>query len=543
MAHDTTQVVIAGGGPVGMTLALELAHHGVHSILLERNASTTRHPKMDLTNGRSMEHFRRLGVVQALRAAGVPPSEPHDVVWATSATGYVLHRFAYPSADGYRDRVRVCNDGTGTLEPSMRVSQIVLEPVLKAQIDASRYVDVRFGCAYEAFEQDADGVTTTVRNAGSGETQLIRSHFLAGCDGGGSAVRRDAAITLTGQHAVAEAYMVHFRSTAYDVLAKFGISYHLQTARGTIIAQNGKDIWTLQTLAPPDSDPDELLRAFVGRDFEYEILVANPWTPHLVTADSYRSERVFLAGDSAHQVIPTGGYGMNTGVGDAVDLGWKLAAFVNGWGGETLLNSYEAERRPIAEQNAATALQNLEVRLAIADAIAGGEALGDLNTSDLSTVRIEVGRKIAKLGNAENESWGIEHGYRYQPSPVVQPSADLPAFDPVRCPSFAVAGGRLPHYYLADGSALFDRLGREFSLIVIGHQDVDPAVRAAAEMSIPLTTIILQSEEILNNLGARLLLVRPDQHVAWLGTAAPDSWTSIFAMAAGLGQDSNLAAA
>lgn len=528
-------IFIAGGGPVGMTLALELAHHGVRSVLVERNPTTTRHPKMDLTNGRSMELFRRLKIADDLRAVGVPPSEPLDIVWATKATGHVLHRFAYPSPDGARDRARVANDGSHTLEPGMRVSQIILEPVLKAKIDASPLVDVRFGWAFESFEQDADGVSITIRNSESGAAEIVRTRYLAGCDGGGSKVREQAGIALEGQFAIAGAYMIHFRSTAYDVLARFGIAYHLQTGLGTIIAQNGKDIWTLQSIAPAETKPDDLLRQFVGQDFDYEILVSNPWTPHMVLAERYRDGRVFLAGDAAHQVIPTGGYGMNTGVGDAVDLGWKLAAVVNGWGGEALLDSYEWERHKIGAQNRAQAMQHMLVRVAITEAIMEAQAEGDLDALGAAPRRVALGKKIAALGNAENECWGIEHGYSYAGSAVIcAEDGDEEAFDPLVCKASTAPGNRFPNYYLADGTAILDLLGPELTLLAIGDVDTSAARSAAQRLGMPLSIVELEEEPIFERLHSNLILVRPDQHIAWRDTGETGiSWAAVLACVSG----------
>jgi 2-polyprenyl-6-methoxyphenol hydroxylase-like FAD-dependent oxidoreductase len=526
-----TQIFIAGAGPVGMTLALELAHHGIKSVIVERNPTTTRHPKMDLTNGRSMELFRRLGIADKLRSVGVAPSESLDIVWATKATGHVLHRFAYPSPDARRDMERVKNDGSGTLEPSMRVSQIILEPVLKAEIDASPLVDVRFGWAYESFVQDDDGVTATICNSESGEKETVRADYLVGCDGGGSRVRQDAGITSNGEYAIANAYMIHFRSTDLSALGKFGVAYHLQTSLGTLVAQNGKDIFTLQSVLPPGTevDPDELLQRFVGRNFDYEILVANPWTPHMVLADSYRNGRVFIAGDAAHQVIPTGGYGMNTGIGDAVDLGWKLAAVINGWAGDELLESFDAERRPIGEQNRAAAMRHMHVRMAILEVFQNLEGLGDPETAEAAPWRIEAGRQIGELGNAENESWGIEHGFRYTESPVICAGPQIPAFDPMACSSVAVIGGRVPSYYLADGTPLHDLLASDsLSLVAIGSPDAGNIASAAADLGIPVKHVQLDQEAVLDRLGSQLILVRPDQHIAWLGDKAPPQWAPVL---------------
>jgi 2-polyprenyl-6-methoxyphenol hydroxylase-like FAD-dependent oxidoreductase len=486
---------------------------------------------MDLTNGRSMELFRRLGIADSLRSVGVPPTESLDIVWATKATGHVLHRFAYPSPNARRELERLRNDGSGTLEPSMRVSQVILEPVLKTKIDENPLIDVRFGWAYDSFVQDEDGVTATICNGESGDKATVRAHYLVGCDGGGSRVRQDAGITMNGEFAIAQAYMVHFRSTDLGALGKFSIAYHLQTGLGTLVSQNGKDIWTLQSIVPPGTevDPDDLLQRFVGRDFEYEILVANPWTPHMVLADSYRNDRVFIAGDAAHQVIPTGGYGMNTGVGDAIDLGWKLAAVENGWGGEQLLESYDIERRRIGEQNRAATMRHMHVRVEIFELIQSLEGPGDPDTAEASPRRIEAGKRIAALGNAENESWGIEHGFRYAESPVICAGPQIPAFDPLTCSGVAITGGRVPHYYLADGTPLIDLLSaRSFTLIAVGSVEAGDIDAAAAALGVPFHLVRLEQENILDRLGSRLILVRPDQHIAWLGEAAPPSWTTVF---------------
>jgi len=536
-----TPVLIAGGGPVGMTLALELASHGVRSILVERNAGTTRHPKMDLTNGRSMELFRRLGMAERLRAVGVPEDQALDITWATRATGHLLHTFHYPCPAEWRRQVRAANDGSCTVEPPMRVSQVVLEPVLKDAIDANPLVDVRFGWAFESFTQDADGVTATIRESGSGETRTIRAQYLAGCDGGGSRVRSEAGIELEGEFGVVPVYMVHFRSTALEVLGKFGVAYHLQSGYGTLIAQNGKDIWTLHVVLPPGTDtaaidPDALVRNFAGTDFDYEILVANSWTPHLVVAERYRAGRVLLAGDAGHQFIPTGGYGMNTGVADAVDLGWKLAAVLNGWGGDTLLDSVDRERRPIALQNRGAALANAQVRFRIEALLQEAMAKGDIDSPGFADARAELAAQIAAIGNQENESWGIEYGYRYTDSPVIvcdQDEALAPAFDPLHARPSGWPGSRLPHFFLRDGTVLHDRLGREFTLIALDGADSAGFERAAAECGVPLSVLRLENEPGLQALGYALLLVRPDHHIAWSGRKLPADCRTVLLQATG----------
>lgn len=532
-------VLIVGGGPVGMTLALALASHGTRSILVERNASTTRHPKMDLTNGRSMELFRRLGIADRLRAVGVPSDQPLDIVWATGPRGHVLHRFAYPSPDRRREEVRARNDGTQTLEPSMRVSQIVIEPELKAAIDENPLVDVRFGCAFTGLRQDEHGVTATVTRATDGATHEIRCDYLAGCDGGSSSVRTALGIGLEGQAKIANAFMIHFRSRAHDVLSRFGTAYHLQTDVGTLIAQDGAEIWTLQAVLVPDFDPDgvdpaELLRRWAGGAFDFEILVANAWSPHQLLAERYVDGRVALAGDSAHQVIPTGGYGMNTGIADAIDLGWKLSALVNGWGGPRLLESYASERRPIAARNREAAALHAGVRFEIASRIAKARGDGDLDAPAAEARRQALGAEIAALGNLENESWGIEHGYHYDSSPVIcHEPGEAPPLDVDRCRPTTLPGARLPHLWLGDGSALYDRLGPELTLLVVGDADVTVFEREAARARIPLHVARLAPEPRLRLLERALLLVRPDHHVAWRGDAVPADCAAVLARATG----------
>lgn len=531
-------VLIAGGGPVGMTLALSLSRHGVASILVERNPSTTSHPKMDLTNGRSMELFRALGIGERLRAVGVPPDQPLDVVWATRLSGHVLHRFEYPTPNQKRTDTIAANDGSGTSEPSMRVSQVIIEPVLKAAIDENPLIDVRFGWSFEELQQDAEGVTALIRNMESGEAESVRSQYLAGCDGGGSTVRRRIGVSMEGNHNVARIYMVHFRSSDHKLLSRFGTVYHFQTAHGSMVPQDGREIWTMHCPILPGTDeakldPAEALRNWVGEDFEFEILIANPWSAHMVVADRYLVDRVVLAGDAAHQVIPAGGYGMNMGIGDAVDLGWKLAASVIGWGGPELLRSYEYERRPIAIQNRAAAARHVKTRMSIRTAVLEAEATGSLDRPEAAALRAQLSAHIAALGNAENESWGIEHGYSYDSPIICAEPSEAPPFDPLLCYPTTRPGARLPAVFLEDGRPIADLLGPGFTLISIGSVFPGGFATAAANQGLPLSIVVLDDAPELALLECKLILVRPDQHVAWRGNIAPDDCDAVLRHATG----------
>jgi len=552
-AVTETDVLIAGGGPVGLTLALELEHRGVRAVLIERNPATTRHPKMDVTNGRSMEHFRRLGIAEAMRARAVPADHPMSVVWCSRPAEWELARFEYPGVDAVRARIRATTDGTLPLEPNMRISQVVLEPVLKEYLDRhARHVTVRFGVALERYTQDEDGVTAVVRETSSGTEHAIRARYLAGCDGASSVTRRGLDIALDDlapQDAMSASgkiralagvtrglfrgekppdgriYLVHFRSGDRAFFERFGTLWHLQSPRhGTLIAQNDVDTWTLHVplaggIDADAIDPRRFLFEHLGREVDCEILVANAWRPRLALARGYGRGRVWLAGDSAHQFIPTGGYGMNTGVGDAVDLGWKLAATLAGWGGDGLLPSYETERRPIGFRNRAASARHLAIRTEIASAYTprihedsprGARARGRL------------GATIAALGNLENEALGIEIGYRYDDSPIVcHEAGEAPPWEMARYHPGTWPGVRIPSVFLADGAALYDRLGDGFTLLRFADVDATGLLDAAARRGLPLTVVDVRDPAVAQLYERELVLVRPDQHVAWRGPHAP----------------------
>jgi len=521
-----------------MTLALNLARYGIASVIVERNAETTRHPKMDLTNGRSMELYHRLGLTEQLRDAGVPRQNAFDIAWFTHVTGSELHRFHYPSADETTKQIVEENDGHHAREAGLRVSQIMIEPVLKAAIDGSNLIDVRFGTRFDRIvEQDADGVIADIVDEVSGETTRVRCAFLAGCDGGGSRVRRQIDIDLDGQMAVAGAYMVHFRTRDPSVFKPWGPTWHFQNGLGTVIAQNDEDIFTLQAWLIPgmgleDKTPEEVLEGWVGRHFDYEILQANTWTANFVVAQKYRSGRVILAGDSAHQFIPTGGYGMNSGIADAAGLSWILASSIEGWGGDGLLDAYETERRTVAWWHLRASERHMGVRMQIGELYAqAGELDGD--APEQVAARTDLGSKIEALGNAENESWGVELGYRYDDSPVIAHEEGLGDIDPLVYRPNTAPGARLPHVFLEPGVSIHDKLGLYFTLVVLDDTDSTSFENQALALGFPLTVLRLDRSDLKLIFERNILLVRPDQHVAWRGDAIPEDGSSLIALVSG----------
>lgn len=535
MTEIEVPVLIAGGGPVGMTLALNLARYGVRSIVAERNPTTTRHPKMDLTNGRSMELYRRLDLVEKLRDAGVPRDSPFDIAWLTSLAGEELHRFHYPSAREMAALIRSENDGRHACEAGLRVSQIEIEPVLKRAIDENPLIDARFGTRFDTLVgQDETGVSADIVQEATGERVRVRCQYLAGCDGGGSRVRRQSGIELDGEMAVAGAYMVHFRTPDRALMRRWGVTWHYQNGFGTVISQNDNDIYTLQAWLIPElglekKTPEDVLEGWAGCSFDYEILQANPWTANFVVARKYRIGRILLAGDSAHQFIPTGGYGMNSGIADAAGLAWVLAARVADWGGDALLDAYEAERRPTAWWHLRASESHMAVRQKIGEYYAeAGEIEGD--TPAHAQRRAALAARIAEIGNAENESWGVELGYRYDGSPIIAHESDPPVLDRLAYSPNTVPGARLPHVFLADGTSIHDRLGLYFTLVIVCDGDGSPLAQAAAAAGVPLEILQLDRPNLLPVYQRNFILVRPDQHVAWRGEVLPADPAALIAL-------------
>ncbi len=271
---------------------------------------------------------------------------------------------------------------------------------------------------------------------------------------------------------------------------------------------------------PGEMTPEGVLEGWVGAHFEYEILQANPWFAHFVVAERYRAASTLLAGDAAHQYIPTGGYGMNSGIADAAGLSWVLAARINGWGGDALLDAYDAERRNTAWWHLEASRRHMGVRIQISQLYAeAGDLLEEGPQGDER--RAQLAQRIAELGNAENESWGVEYGYRYDASPVIAHEPGAPAVDPLIYRGNTWPGARLPHVFLADGTAIHERLGLYFTLVALDDADTGPIEAAAKAANVPLDVLRLNQPELRPVYERSLVLVRPDQHVAWRGDAAP----------------------
>ncbi len=527
-----TPVLIVGAGPVGLVLAKELSHHGIASTIVERNLDTTRWPKMDITNCRSMELLRRLGLDQGLRQVGVPPQHSFDVLFSTGLAGREIARWNLDSVDQMQTRIRACNDGTQPSQAWQRCSQEIFEAWMKRLCEADPLIDVQSGARVESISQDGDSVTATIADAGDGRgSRTLSARYLVGCDGATSAVRKSLGIELDGGPVPRIARLVHFKSRDLKALHAHGQFWHIFFSNpSTLIAQDEVDTWTLQNYFPPDFDPSgidpiELIHRGVGRAIEVDrVLVTSVWRGNILVARRYREGRVFLAGDSAHQNIPTGGYGMNTGVGDAIDIGWKLAACLKGWGGEGLLDAYETERRPVAQRNVKRSGEHAEVHTRWRSRIKPEllEASGDSGDAH----RAELAAQIRREDN-ENQDLGIEIGYRYNHSPVIMHEGEAePAWTTRHYTPSSWPGARPPSVFLDDGSNLFDHLGTGFTLLELGatrSAGAEAIALAASSRGVPLKRVRLDSALVRGLYERDLVLIRPDQHVAWRGNDAPQA--------------------
>ena len=347
-------VIVAGAGPVGLTLAIDLGRRGVRCLLIERSPTTLPYPKMDRSNARTMEFYRRIGIADRVRALGYPADNPMDVFLTTRLSDPPIAVLKYPSVAERRQQIAESPNGAFLLEPYQLVSQNKLEPLLKEVAEATPNVTVRYGCGLEDFGQDDEGVTVQARTA-AGVQEEPRAAYLVGCDGGASTVRKKAGIRLEGQGRIRALVQVIFRSDELyrKIVTGRGRHYNFVDANAsTLIAQGCRTEFTLHTSLPADTDFRPVIQDLIGFPCAFEITHIVSWHHNLLLAEHYRDRRVFLAGDAVHLVIPSGGLGMNTGVGDAFDLAWKLAGTIQGWGGPQLLDGYERERRPIGRRSA-----------------------------------------------------------------------------------------------------------------------------------------------------------------------------------------------
>lgn len=506
-------ILIVGAGPTGLTLAIDLARRDVPCVVVEATTDRPINPRCNTTSARSMEIFRRLGVADEIRRAGLPDDFPTSIQYRTTLRGEELFRLDLPSSgEVLAGKGR---EEWPTPEPQHRISQIYLEPILERYARGLSGLTVERGTSLVELRPVTDGVEVVVESEGT--TRIVRCDYVIGCDGAHSAVRRQLGIRYQGVEALRNFVSTFVRSPELGRLAARDPAWTYWTygrRLASLIAIDGGDLWLNHVAFAPDhdtegEDPEQLLREAVGGPVEHEVLGTVRWTGRQLVAERYREGRVFLAGDAAHIWIPVGGFGMNTGIQDAATLGWMLAAVHDGWAPPELLDAYELERKPIGEQFASAVASAAQASLA--------EVSPDIHLSgpEGARARAALSERLAVTEPHRYSPDGFSFGYHYAGSPLVVGGEEQAVISMGGYEERAQVGFRLPHAWLEDGRSVLDVLGPDFTLLRTDETtDVQPWVDAARKLGVPLTVVDLPGRH-----PTPLLLVRPDQHVAWMGGA------------------------
>jgi len=533
-------VVIIGAGPCGLVLAIELGRRNISTVVLEEKSRPSRFPSANATQARTMEHYRRLGFAEKVRTKGLPPDYPTDIAYFTRFTKHELARISLPSARQASQIVRTLTGSWSAAELPHRVSQIFVEDVLREEAAALPSVSLRAGWRMTAIhDRGAHVEIETERSDGSERARLLAAYAI-GADGAGSTTRKTLAYNYVGEGGMVRDFLggrmfaLHIRSPHLYEIIPYPRAWMYWAVnpqrRGLMPSINGRDEFTFHTQLRAEEQPDQIsvaqaqamFKAALGAELDVEIIARSTWNAgYTLVAERFQSGRVFLCGDAAHLFTPTGGLGYNTAVEDAVNLGWKLAAVLKGWGGPGLLKSYEIERQALARRNTNYARR-------FADSV--GLYVPPIELED-DTADGRAARKIASdhfdhHARFEFNIPGITFGGRYDGSPIVVADGTAPPPDkpneyvPTGCP-----GGRAPHLWLDDEDSLYDAFGFEFTFLRLGTKppDATPLRTAAQAQGLPLKILDINTDEARDLYGADLALVRPDQIVAWRGNVVADA--------------------
>jgi 2-polyprenyl-6-methoxyphenol hydroxylase-like FAD-dependent oxidoreductase len=515
-----TPVLIAGGGPIGLALAADLGRRGVPAMLVEARENKLASPKMLEVGMRTMEFCRQLGIAKDVRNWGFPFDWPLDSVFVTALTGYELGRVRSPSL------AEQSSNGHSP-ERSMCCPQTWFDPILQRHARSFPHITLRYQTKLESFVQDPDGVTATLTDQRDGKTETVRCQYLVGCDGFASTVRALLGIEVRGEPHIDWSMTVYLRIQNLSQYHDKGnaMRYVFVGPNGTwsfLSTIDGKDYWRQQLIGLDrekleQTDIAEVMRRAFGRDIPYTVDDTTMWVRKMTVADRFADGRVFLAGDSAHAHPPNGGLGMNTGIQDSFDLGWKLAAMVQGWGGPNLMESYDIERRPASARANLVSLGSFR-RL---NAAPPNPAI-DQPTPEGEAVRRVVGRKLVEENQKSWHPFGVHLGYIYDPSPIVVPDGTTrPPEDTFGYEPSAYPGARAPHIWLTNNRSTLDLYGPGFTLLSFDGVAPDGIAQAAAHRGVPFTVQPLEHRDAAELYAGRLVLVRPDGHVAWRADDAP----------------------
>ena len=523
---EKTPVLIAGGGPVGLAVAGDLGWRGIPCIVIEKGDGSVNQPKMDLLGLRTMEFCRRWGIVDWVENAGYERDHPQDCVYLSALSGgFEFGRDFFPNP---------CDEVCPPQSPQHRERQPqnFFDPVIARFARQFAHVDVRYHTEMLGFEEHAGGVRAEVRNIQSGKITVIEASYLAGCDGGGSVVRAKLGVKLPDSAVLTYTTNAIFRCAGFWKLVDKKPGYRFifigpEGTWATIVAINGRDEYRFSFVGDGNkralTEPElrEAIKKAVGRDFDFEILSTMPWIRREYVADSYGTERVFLIGDAAHLNSPTGAFGMNTGMQDAVDISWKLEAAVRGWGGPKLLHSYGAERRPVALRNVKEATANLKRMMFTREKKPPKEIFENGPAGDRA--REIFGAEYMDMMKQEWFTLGIHLGYWYENSPVIVPDGTpQPPDEVMTYTQTARPGSRAPHVWLAPGKSTLDLFGKGFVLLRFSTEaDANPMLVAAKAKGVPMHLEDINQPDAATAYGRKLVIVRPDGHVAWRGDHLP----------------------
>jgi 2-polyprenyl-6-methoxyphenol hydroxylase-like FAD-dependent oxidoreductase len=518
-----TSVLIVGAGPIGLALAADLGWRGVACLVVEQNDGVIEHPRATAQNARTMEFYRRWGIAQAVREAGTPPDFPHTVLFITGLDGFEVARIERPGHGG-AEPTRI------SPERPQRCNQLWLDPILRDRAASFPSVTLAYRTRFESLVERTSHVEATIHDLASGALRTVTADYLVDCSGSHSPIRDALGIPMSGAPGidyhlsifvrVPELWRHHGKGRAalIHIVAPSG-------PRRGLVLLDGRELYRFGVTGkefyddPDAADPDALFDGIGGTAIPRQFLSVRRWSARDVVADRYRAGRVVLAGDAAHINHPDGGFGLNTGMGDATDLGWKLDAALAGWGGPGLMDSYEAERRPVGVRNVRQAAENMALKKArpLHPAIADDSDEG-------AAQRRLMGEAIRRDSLRNYVTDGTALGYSYDPSPICcadgSPSAPDTITDYV--PS-SRPGARAPHAWLEDGRSTLDLFGRGFTLMALGEvpPEIDGMARAFAQRRVPLNVAPIADPRIAALYERRLVLVRPDGHVAWRSDAAP----------------------
>jgi 2-polyprenyl-6-methoxyphenol hydroxylase-like FAD-dependent oxidoreductase len=533
MLPGQTSVVIAGGGPFGLMLANELGRRGIPVVLVDQKPGTATHPQANATQARTMEHYRRLGFADEVRALGMPPDFPTDIAYFTRFARYELARFSLPSSREARQLVTTLSGSWSAAELPHRCNQKFIEPVLRRHAEVLPGVSVNYGWRMTRFSQSPGFVAVEAEPTAGGPPVTLKALYLIGADGARSTIRQALGVRYTGETGVVRDFV---GGPMYAVYARIPDFYRAiphrpawmnvafnRERRCFMPAVDGKGEFAFHTQLKPDeeensitqADAARMVQAAIGAPLRVEVLGRDTWTAgHSLVAERYARGRIFIGGDAAHLFTPTGGLGYNTAIEDAVNLGWKLAAVLKGQAAPRLLESYEAERRPLAVRNTAYAKR-------FADSLGCYQPVPEIedDTPPGAEARRRAGEYFAAHGRAEFNIPGITFGGRYDGSPaIVSDGTAAPPDTPNLYVPSACPGGRPPHLWLTDARSLFDCFGFEWTLLRLGANEGSGVIESARRRGLSLTVFDMKTAEARDLYGADLALIRPDQIVAWRGS-------------------------